>query len=388
MKLPWNKKYLQISFHIIITIVIIYILSLLIKNIYDVQRIFFLLFNKIISILGPLFIALIFSYLIDPVVDFFQEKYDKIFPPKNKSNKSSKFKMRKRGTIVTYITILLILIILGNIVAKKIGSTDINALVLSFNEYIQGFSDMFVLLKVKLAEFGMLENVDGVLQGWINGATLFIKGIALSVADSVTKAGSWILNLFIGLTVAFYFLVEKEKILYYCKDILYTFLEEKKASKIASICHDINGVFSGYIGGQITDAIIMTILIGVALSFVRIPYAVAIGVISGFSNLIPYVGAIVAFILSVSVGLLSGTPIKALYAAIIVVLLQQIDGIFIVPKVVGKSVELHPALVLLSLSIFGAIFGIFGMIVAVPCTALIKLFVLRLYRRKKKDNQA
>lgn len=383
MKLPWNKKYLQISFHFIITIIIIYILSLLIKNVNDVQRTFFLFLNKFISILEPLLIALIFAYLVDPVVDFFQKKSDKILPKKKKSNSSAKFKTRRKGTIITYITIFFILVILGNIIVKKIGSTDIDALVSSFNEYIQGFSDMFVLLKVKLAEFGMLENVDGILQGWINGATLFLKEVTISIADSVTKAGSWILNSFIGLTVAFYFLVEKEKILYYSKDSLYTFLSSKKASKIESVCHDINSVFSGYIGGQITDAIIMTILISIALSLIGIPYAVAIGVISGFSNLIPYVGAVVAFVLSVSVGLLSPAPIKALYAGIVVLFLQQIDGIFIVPKVVGKSVELHPALVLLSLSVFGGIFGLFGMIIAVPCTALMNLFVLRLYRKTK-----
>ena len=83
-------------------------------------------------------------------------------------------------------------------------------------------------------------------------------------------------------------------------------------------------------------------------------------------------------------GLLSGEPIKALYAAIIVLVLQQIDSMIIVPRVVGKSVELHPALVILALSVFGGLFGLVGMVFAVPVTALIKLYIDRAYERKKK----
>lgn len=133
-----------------------------------------------------------------------------------------------------------------------------------------------------------------------------------------------------------------------------------------------------------TDAAIMATLISVSFSVAGIPYPVIIGVISGFSNLIPYVGAIVAFILSVTMGLLSGTPMKALYAAIIVILLQQLDTVYIVPKVVGRSVKLHPVLVLLSIYVFGSIWGLWGMVFAVPVTAVIKLLLTRLYVSKKK----
>ena len=75
----------------------------------------------------------------------------------------------------------------------------------------------------------------------------------------------------------------------------------------------------------------------------------------------------------------------ALYAAMIVLVLQQIDSVFIVPKVVGKSVDLHPVLVLLALSVFGTLFGIVGMIFAVPITAIIKLFLVRLYYKKEAE---
>ena len=209
-----------------------------------------------------------------------------------------------------------------------------------------------------------------------------MQGVVNGLASSVTKAGGLALNLILGMTIGFYFLVEKEKILHYCNRVVDVFFSEKRGEHLKEFGHDVCTVFSGYIGGQVTDAIIMATLISISFSVVKIPYAILIGVISGFSNLIPYIGAVVAFLLAVVVGLLSGTPIKALYAVIIVLVLQQVDSIFIVPKVVGKSVELHPALVILSLAVFGGLFGILGMVVAVPCGALIKMFAVRYYERK------
>ena len=135
------------------------------------------------------------------------------------------------------------------------------------------------------------------------------------------------------------------------------FLGEKMAKRIGGVLGEIYRVFMGYLGGQMLDATIMGTLFAVAFYFIGIPYGILIGLVSGFSNLIPYFGAIVAFLLAVLSGLLSEEPIRALYAAIAILVLQQIDSVWIVPKVVGKKVELHPVMVLLSLAIFGGFFG-------------------------------
>ena len=151
------------------------------------------------------------------------------------------------------------------------------------------------------------------------------------------------------------------------------------------IFREVYSVFSGYLSGQMLDASIMAMLFSVTFMIVGLPHGVLLGLISGFSNLIPYFGAIMAFILAVFAGLLSGTPAKALYASILILLLQQVDSIFIVPKAVGRKVEMHPVLVLLSLAVFGRMFGFGGLLFAVPLGVLCKNFVLWLYERKKSD---
>ena len=145
---------------------------------------------------------------------------------------------------------------------------------------------------------------------------------------------------------------------------------------------EMNRIIIGYLGGQLTDALIMGTLFAIVFTFLKIPYGMLIGIVSGLSNLIPYFGAVTAFILAILSGLLSGEPVRALYAAIAIVILQQIDSIFIVPKVVGAKVELHPILVLLSLAVFGQIFGFWGLLVAVPLGAFMQSAFLWLCKKK------
>ncbi|MCI9354423.1 MAG: AI-2E family transporter [Firmicutes bacterium] len=378
MKLPWDKQYLKISFHIIFTVLLIYLLAYMVGNLGEIKQFVFLVIAKTISVFAPVIIALLFSFLMNPAVDFFQKIWEKYVPNK----KEQTFPTRKKGTATVYVLWLLLFYAIVQYVVIKIGTTDITALADKINAYIQDFSDVFVLISVKLAEYGIFQNIEGILAGWTTNISELLQASIMSVANSISKAGGWAINIVLGLTIAFYVLVEKNKILYYCKNIVEVFFH-KRAENIKEFCRLVTSTFSNYITGQVTDAFIMAILISVSFFIAKIPYAVMIGIISGFSNLIPYVGAVIAFLLSVAMGLLSDEPIRALYAVIIVLVLQQVDSILIVPKVVGKSVELHPAFVIISLAVFGGLFGILGMIVAVPLGALIKIFMVRLYEWKK-----
>ncbi|MEI3507322.1 MAG: AI-2E family transporter [Anaerotignum faecicola] len=110
-----------------------------------------------------------------------------------------------------------------------------------------------------------------------------------------------------------------------------------------------------------------------AFTIVGLPHGILIGLVSGFSNLIPYFGAVMAFFLAVLAGLFSGAPMKAVYASVLILLLQQVDSIFIVPKAVGQKLELHPVLVLLSLAAFGRMFGFGGWRLRFPWVRFAKI---------------
>lgn len=412
MKLPWDKNYLKISFHVVFTILIIYILGLVITNITSAYSVVIDFFSNFFVLLGPLLIALVIAYILSPVVDFLQNKTENAFKfqqalnnkknnnkknnkkkknqenkeDENKEQENNDYKFRVRGTALAYILFFLILGIVIAVIVVKIGATNLDELVESINNSINGFSDLVAKFYIKLSEYGVLETSEGSIEKIVQSMTSFFTDSFVNIAYYITTAGNFLLNTVLGLTIAFYLLVEKEKLLHQTNNIVDVFLPTKFAKNFKAFCSDSNKIFSGYIRGQIADALIITVLTGTAFTIIGVPYPFVVGAVSGFSNLIPYVGACVAFVLSISLSLIGGTPMTALYSAIAVLVIQQIDSIFIVPKIVGESVSLHPILVILALSVFGSLYGLFGMIIAVPVTAIIKNLIVNAYESKKAEN--
>jgi predicted PurR-regulated permease PerM len=197
-----------------------------------------------------------------------------------------------------------------------------------------------------------------------------------------SSLGRLAVTTFLSFVCAYYFLVEKENITVKLKKVGKVFIPKKIYENIMLLLKDINSVFAGYIRGQILDAVIMAALISGSLGALGIKYSLLIGIVSGFSNIIPYFGAIIGFLLGVSAALIGGKPIKMLYVGITIIVLQQIDSVIISPKIVGNKVSLSPVAVILALTVAGRLFGITGMIFAVPTTALIKLTIKRIYNKK------
>ena len=386
MKLPWDRKYIKISFHIIVTVLVLFALMLVMAKIGTVAGSIGAFLGRLISVAAPLITGIVAAFLLDPMVEFFDKRLNKRI--RIQSNRIQFFAKRTKATAITYIIIFAVLGAGITATVTHLGATDVSQFAEALNKYIQELSDMLLTVQKALSEMGVLSSINGIINSVIVSVTLWVKNMVVTVAGSVTSVGSVVLDLAIGLVAAFYFLVEKDRILYRLKDTMRAFLPREASSRIELFLGDANTIFSGYVTGQIIDAVIMATLIIISFWAAGIKFAVLIGVISGFSNLIPYVGAVVAFVLSVMVGLVSGTPIKAVYAAVIVIILQQIDSMIIVPKVVGRSVKLHPVLVILSLAFFGGLFGLWGMIVAVPITALIKLYADRAYDRRKNNTIA
>ena len=136
-----------------------------------------------------------------------------------------------------------------------------------------------------------------------------------------------------------------------------------------------NAIFFKFIASQFLDAIIVGILVTIALSIMGVKYAPLLGFFIGLFNMIPYFGAIIAVGISVLITAITGGISQAIWMLIVVIILQQIDANIINPKIVGKSLEISPLLVILAVTIGGAYFGILGMFLAVPVIAVLKIFV-------------
>lgn len=379
MRLPWNKKYLVISFHVIFTVSILVILGMLLFQLSEAKNVVIQTARGILAVFAPLLWAIFFSVLFEPLTHFLQRQYEK----RLSAIQRSKIKNRKVGTGAAYIIIFVVLFLGGRWAAKGLGAADLEGLAEQLSAFVRKIGDYLVLMNLKLAELGVLQNVEGILSAWTENATLWIQEKIMGITAYIPQIGNSLIDITIGLTVAFYFLMEKEMILSYLREFSLLLFGEKATRRIRRASLEVNNVIMGYLGGQMTDAVIMAILFSISFTIVGLPYGVVLGLISGFSNLIPYFGAFIAFILAIMAGLLSGESIRALYASILILILQQIDSVYIVPKVVGKKVEMHPVLVLLSLAIFGRLFGFWGLLFAVPLGALINNFFVWFIRKKQ-----
>lgn len=383
MRLPWNKKYLVISFHVIFTVSVLVLVGVLFFKLSEAKNVIIQAARGTLAVFAPLILAIFFSVLLEPLTYFFQRKYESYLS----AIQRSKIKNRKVGTAGAYIAVLILLILGGGWAAKGLGAADIEGLATQLAAFVQKMGDLLVLLNLKLAELGILQNVEGILSAWTENATLWVQEKIMGITGYIPKIGSSLVDILVGLTAAFYFLMEKKRILDFWREVSLLFFGEKTTRRIRRLTQEIDCVIMGYLGGQLTDAAIMAVLFSIAFTIVGLPYGVVLGLISGFSNLIPYFGAIMAFVLAVLAGLLSGESIRALYASILILILQQIDSVYIVPKVIGKKVELHPVLVLLSLAVFGRLFGFWGLLIAVPLGALLNKFFFWLMYRKQKKNE-
>ena len=155
--------------------------------------------------------------------------------------------------------------------------------------------------------------------------------------------------------------------------------------------HRTNEIFCKFIASQFLDAIVVGVLTSIAMSIMGIKYAVMLGLFIGIFNMIPYFGAIIGVAISIFITILTGGLSKAIEMAIVVIILQQIDANIINPKIVGESLKMSPLIVIFSVTVGGAYFGILGMFLAVPVAAVFKLllcdFIEYNHQKKEKVNK-
>lgn len=201
------------------------------------------------------------------------------------------------------------------------------------------------------------------------------SGIISITWDAATPFLSGLIDVLLAFIFALYLLAKKEVVAAHLKKLIVTILPQKKAKQLLSIASLTNHTFSSFVSGQLTEAVIIGILCFLGMLILKLPYAGAISTFVAFTALIPVFGAWLGGGLGAFLILLAD-PIKAVWFIIYLLLLQQVEGNLIYPKVVGKSVGLPGLLVLMAVTVGGEAFGILGMLFSVPvCAVLYNLYL-------------
>ncbi len=411
----WDKRYLKIVYHCVLGVALAYLaleaMKFIVYSVTDLGEFLDVVtgsIGSVVKVFLPLVIAVICAFLFEPLVEKLQGlyetvAYEKIGLKRKNTNiitaDGQEFKRRNAGALGTifvfYSFVILIvrsfiLIILDGAKSVTGSSTITNQSITNyFNSAVAFLDGKIEVVQEKLVEFGLgqyAERIVEFLYSLIEGFINIISSVALNLGTLVMGISSSIILVLISTMLTFYIMRDKEVMIYKGKRFFRLFLPQGAHKAFSGLLIDVIAVFSGYIRGMLVDVTVIGIMVAVALYVIGVPYAMIIGIISGFANFIPYLGSFTAAVLAILSAALTGEVSKVIIVTIAVIVIQQIDSLVIVPKVLGDSVEISPMLVLLSLSVAGTLFGLVGMIIAVPTTALIKIFIERLIENEEQNH--
>lgn len=310
-----------------------------------------------INILSPFAGGIVIAYILDPMVKFF---YTRLFKEKKGT--------RGFAILLAYAVAILLLMLLGWLVVPQIVNSIV-MLVTNFPSYIQGVQDMLLYAQ---SEYGidlqqatkMLDDSEAMVKEIYAMATNAMPQIVASIGSVASN----FVAIFTSIAASIYMLADKDHLLHQLRTLAYAFLPEKVASNTLRICHYANVNFTGFFVGKIIDSAIIGVITFVAMTILRLDFAVLISVFIGITNIIPVFGPFIGAIPSVFILLLID-PLQAVIFCVLILIIQQVDGNFIGPKILGSSIGISALWILFSIVVGGDLFGIVGMIVGVPVFA-------------------
>lgn len=353
------------------------ILFLLLQNIWIGVEIL----KSIITIFSPFLLGLIIAFILNVPMNMMEKRL-----AKNKKLKIKKKKLRRGiSLVVSVVSVLLILLFVIALIIPDLGKT-ISSFLNQIPEFIQNIESILQNISQKYPSLANWANkidlnpdeIKNQLEVWMKTAS---SGLLTSSLNIVFTFISKIANFIIALIFAFYVLAEKEKLAYQFKIVLKAFIKDKYVKEIFRITELANKTFSKFISGQCLEACILGILCFIGMIIFHFPYALSISVLVALTALIPIFGAFIAMM----VGTLLISVISfqsAIWFVVFFLLLQQIEGNIIYPKVVGNSVGLPAIWTMMAVTVGGSCFGIFGMLISVPLSSILYA-LLKEYIQKK-----
>ena len=310
-----------------------------------------------IGIVSPFAGGIVIAYVLDPMVKFF---YTKLFKEKKKT--------RGFAILLAYLVAILLLLLLAWLVIPQIVDS-IAMLFTNFPSYIQSVQDMLGMAQER---FGVdLSSATKVLddsEAMVKEIYSMASAAMPQIVASIGSVASNFVAIFTSIAASIYMLADKEHLLHQLRTLAHAFLPEKAAENTLRICHYANVNFTGFFVGKIIDSAIIGVITFVAMAILRLDFALLISVFIGITNIIPVFGPFIGAIPSIFI-LLLVDPIQAVIFGVLILVIQQVDGNFIGPKILGSSIGISALWILFSIVVGGDLFGLVGMVVGVPLFA-------------------
>ena len=334
--------------------------------------------NSIFSIISPLVIGFTVAYLLNPILKFFEKSVLKFI--KNKRA------LRFAGVFCTYVSLILFFLALGMLVIPQV-TKSIAELMSKFEEYkistlnfinsiLQNLKDMNILHEQIDANF-----IIEMLGENISSGTSLISSIVTYLAANIDDILIIPKNILLGGFISVYALLSKERLAAQLKKLAKAILSPENYETVYHRVTFAQSTFGGYFTGVMIDAVFVGITTFFALVIFGIPYASLVAVVVAVTNVIPVFGPFIGAIPSAIIIFISN-PNKVLIFIILMVVIQQIDGNIIAPKILGNSTGMSSLAVIVAISVMGSCFGFIGMFIGVPVFAVIIALIKELVEER------
>ena len=377
----WDKKYLYWGITAFLVVAAAVLFYMLLQHLPDLQK----GWNKIMTILAPFVWGLILAYLLLPLT----RQLERLFSNRGMKKALVKGKFaRAMAIIISEIVLLVLLTAFVLLILPQLYSS-VETIVVNSPEY---YSRMSEWVELKLEDHPEVEQyVAQALESLSNQVIDLVKNrllpsmgnVITSVTTGVYAAFRGIYNLIIGIIVSIYILSNREMAKAGFRKVLYSIFSVETCEKIRSGILFTDRTFMGFLSGKLLDSAIIGLVCYIVCVILKMPYALLVSVMIGITNIIPFFGPLIGLIPSAFIILLVD-PFKCLIFVIFIVVLQQIDGNILGPKILGSSVGINGFWVMFAIILGGGLFGFPGMILGVPVFVVIYSAMTTLIDKKLK----
>lgn len=350
--------------------------------------------GKLAEVLAPVFYGLAMAYLLTPLTKWFERIIlwclGKIKGLQNRQIKNGKAWLRAAAILLTWAVVLALLYWLMSVLIPQLIDS-VTMLIKNARYYyykVYRWADTWLKAHPEIGSWA-----NDMLSEYYNNAVDTLTGTILPKAQEMAAAltgGIWTgirsvvsfaMNFIVGIIISVYLLAMKEKSLARCCKVIYATFRKETAELLLKGLHNMNQVFSGFVRGKLLDSLIMGILCFIGCSILNMPYTPLVSVVVGVTNVIPFFGPFLGAIPSAFLILLVN-PLKCLYFVLFIILLQQLDGNVIGPKILGDSTGISSFWVIVAILVGGGFFGVPGMFFGVPVFACLRLLIKWLMDRR------
>ena len=370
MKFRFNSKYSTIAAYIVITFTVCLLLVLLFFRL----EIFVDQTRKVVKVLAPIIWGAVIAYLLNPIVKCFEKWISKLIGKKKPHPHAS----RSISIAITAILALsLIVALIAMVVPEILGS--LSTFINKFPDYLNDLYNNILDFTDKNPNIGkqvrtwleeQYENIQETLLSWAESLKPQLDKYLVILKDGFLGFLIGIKDFILGFIVSIYLLYSKENFMAQIKKCFHAVFPEKACNRIFSVGSNANTIFINFLSGKALDSFLIGIICFIAMTILGFPYVLLISCIIGITNMIPFFGPFIGAIPCALLILLTDPP-QTIWFIIMIVAIQQFDGNFLGPKILGNSLGLPTFWIMFSIFLGGGLFGFTGMLLGVPFFAVI-----------------